>query len=91
MQAMAQSRFDVLISEIALPGEDGNSLITQIRALDESQGGQIPAVALTASAGETDRIRALESGFQIHLPKPISAGQLLTVVAGLAARGRKTL
>ncbi|MBD0335715.1 MAG: PAS domain-containing protein [Cyanobacteria bacterium Co-bin13] len=77
---------DVLLSDIGMPGEDGYSLIQKIRALPLEQGGRVPAVALTAYARESDRIQALESGFDVHVPKPIEPVQLLTVLARLAGR-----
>lgn len=86
LEALAEETFDVLISDIGMPEEDGYALIAKVRALDKERGGRIPAAALTAYAGEEDRIRTLRSGFQIHVPKPISPNELLAVVANLADR-----
>jgi CheY-like chemotaxis protein len=86
LEALAEEAFDVLISDIEMPEEDGYSLIAKVRALDKERGGRIPAVALTAYAGEEDRIRTLRSGFQIHVPKPVSPNELVAVVANLADR-----
>lgn len=87
LEAVAEEVFDVLISDIGLPDEDGYSLIAKVRALGKERGGKIPAAAaLTAYAGEEDRIRVLRSGFQIHVPKPISPSELVAVVANLAGR-----
>jgi CheY-like chemotaxis protein len=86
LEAMAEEAFDVLISDIGMPEEDGYSLIAKVRALDRERGGRIPAAALTAYAGEEDRIRTLRSGFQIHVPKPVSPNELVAVVANLADR-----
>jgi PAS domain S-box-containing protein len=86
LEAMAEEAFDVLISDIGMPEEDGYSLIAKVRALDKERGGRIPAAALTAYAGEEDRIRTLRSGFQIHVPKPVSPNELVAVVANLADR-----
>ena len=86
LEAMAEESFDVLISDIGMPEEDGYSLITKVRALDKERGGGIPAAALTAYAAEEDRIRTLRSGFQIHVPKPVSPNELVAVVANLADR-----
>lgn len=74
---------DVLISDIGMPQEDGYSLIRQVRSLPPDQGGNIPAAALTAYAGTEDRMRAIQSGFQLHLPKPIEPAELAIVVASL--------
>ncbi len=87
LEAVAEEVFDVLISDIGLPDEDGYSLIAKVRALGKERGGKIPAAAaLTAYAGEEARIRVLQSGFQIHVPKPISPSELIAVVANLAGR-----
>ncbi|MFN2493425.1 MAG: ATP-binding protein, partial [Pyrinomonadaceae bacterium] len=86
LEAMAEDTFDVLISDIGMPNEDGYSLIAKVRALTKERGGEVPAAALTAYAGEEDRIRVLRSGFQIHVPKPIGPGELVAVVANLAGR-----
>ncbi len=84
LEAIKTERFDVLVSDIGMPGEDGVSLITKVRALDKEQGGEIPAAALTAYVREEDRIQMLNSGFQIHLPKPVNPNELVAVVAILA-------
>jgi CheY-like chemotaxis protein/anti-sigma regulatory factor (Ser/Thr protein kinase) len=86
LEAMAEEAFDVLISDIGMPEEDGYSLIAKVRALSKERGGKIPAAALSAYASEEDRIRVLRSGFQIHVPKPISPSELIAVVANLAGR-----
>jgi two-component system, chemotaxis family, CheB/CheR fusion protein len=77
--------FDVLLSDISMPGEDGYSLIRQVRALGVDAGGQIPAAALTAYVRSEDQQKAIASGFQMHLAKPIESDQLTFVVANLAA------
>lgn len=84
MQVIAQSKPDVLVSDIAMPGVDGYSLIRQVRTLSSEQGGQIPAVALTAYAGEEQRTLALDSGFQMHVSKPVDPAELVAVVVKLA-------
>jgi CheY-like chemotaxis protein len=86
LEALGREAFDVLISDIGMPGEDGYALIAHVRALDRERGGRIPAAALTAYASEEDRIRTLRAGFQIHLPKPVSPSELVAVVANLAER-----
>ena len=77
---------DLLISDIGMPIEDGYSLIAKVRALPAEQGGQIPAVALTAYAAPTDGQRIIQSGYQIHLAKPIETDEFLSAIANLAAR-----
>jgi len=76
----------VLISDIGMPEEDGYVLIRRIRSLTEAEGGQIPAIALTAYARLEDRDKALLSGFQLHFPKPINPLDLVLVVANLVGR-----
>ena len=83
---LTQWRPDVLVSDIGMPGEDGYEMIRQLRALPEERGGHVPAVALTAYARTEDRVRALSSGYQIHVPKPVEPSELITVVASLAGR-----
>ena len=81
-------RPDFLISDLGMPGEDGYSLIGRVRALPADQGGQTPALALTAYARTGDRLRVLRSGFQIHVPKPVEPTELIVAVASLAGRGQ---
>lgn len=80
---------DVLVSDIGMPGEDGFSLIRRVRELPESQGGQVPALAVTAYARDEDRVRVVGAGFQQHVSKPVDAYGLLRGVAALAGRGRR--
>ncbi len=74
---------DVIISDIAMVGENGYDLIKKIRSLNAAQGGRIPAIALTAYAAASDRRQALLAGFQTHLPKPVNAGDLVAVILSL--------
>ncbi len=76
---------DVLLSDIAMPDEDGFSLIAKVRALPPERGGRVPAAALTALAGLDDRDRALAAGFQEHIPKPVDVHDLLRSIARLAS------
>ncbi len=78
--------YDVLLSDIGLPEEDGYALIRQVRSLSAEEGGQIPAAAMTAYAGDTDQTEALSAGFQTHVAKPIEPNRLISVVAALAGR-----
>ena len=74
---------DVLLADIAMPGEDGYSLIRKLRAQRGPRAAYIPAAALTAFAREEDRAAALSAGFQMHLAKPIDVGSLVAAVAEL--------
>lgn len=77
---------DVLVSDIEMPGEDGYTLIRKLRAMEAERGGQIPAVALTAHARVEDRMHALSSGYQMHVPKPVEPAELAVVIASLTGR-----
>ena len=77
---------DVLVSDLAMPGEDGYSLISKVRALEAESGKQIPAVALTAYVRVEDRARALAAGFNMFVPKPVEPNELITAIANLAVR-----
>ncbi len=77
---------DVLISDIGMPGEDGYDLIRKLRALPSDRGGKVPAVALTAYARVEDRLRALRSGYQMHVPKPVELAELVAVTDSLVKR-----
>jgi signal transduction histidine kinase len=86
LEAIAQFRPDVLISDLGMPEEDGYRLIAKVRALPAERGGQIPAAALTAYVRAEDRTRVLRAGFQLHVPKPFEPAELVAVVANLAGR-----
>ncbi|MGH7137442.1 MAG: ATP-binding protein, partial [Pirellulales bacterium] len=81
-----QSPPDVLISDIGMPDEDGYDLIRCLRRLPPSEGGGVPAIALTAFAREEDRLQALAAGFQVHATKPIEPAELIAAVQRLAGR-----
>jgi PAS domain S-box-containing protein len=89
LKAVSQFQPDVLVSDIGMPLEDGYSLICKVRQLSAEQGGEIPAIALTAYARAEDRMKAIASGFQMHIPKPVEPAELVTVVASLAKRTPK--
>jgi PAS domain S-box-containing protein len=89
LTALRERRPDILVSDIGMPGEDGYELIRRVRELPESQGGSLPAVALTAYAGKENRRQALEAGFQIHLSKPVDPGELASAIASLVRPANK--
>lgn len=80
---------DVLISDIAMPGEDGYSLIQRVRALQNDGKRSIPAIALTAFVRDVDRERALGAGFDMHLPKPIPVSSVIKAVFELSQPRRR--
>jgi len=90
LERLQQMNYDLLLSDIGMPGENGYRLMRRIRALPSAQGGQIPAVAVTAYAREEDRMQALSAGFQMHISKPIEPRQLLKVIIQLAGRTAST-
>ena len=77
------TRFDAMLCDIAMPGEDGYSLIRKVRAL-EPPASQLPAAAFTAHMREEDRAHALRAGFQLHIPKAVEPAQLIAQVRLLA-------
>jgi CheY-like chemotaxis protein len=81
LETLKREHVDVLLADIAMPGEDGYALIRHVRALDAT--ASIPAAALTALAREEDRQHALDAGFQLHLAKPIDGRALVAAVASL--------
>lgn len=82
---LAHTQPDVIVSDIAMPGEDGYQLIDQVRT---SRQKYIPAIALTAYARSEDRLRALDAGFQVHLSKPVNAQELVSVIAQLVKESK---
>jgi signal transduction histidine kinase/CheY-like chemotaxis protein len=83
LAVIERQHVDVLLADVAMPGEDGYSLLRRLRALEQSPARGIPAAALTAFAREEDRRDALAAGFQLHLAKPIDASTLVSAVAEL--------
>lgn len=81
-------RPDVLVSDIGMPGMDGYQFIERVRELTDEQGGNVPALALTAFAREEDKQRALRAGFQAHLAKPIESSVLIHTLSQLIIHGR---
>jgi CheY-like chemotaxis protein len=77
---------DVLVSDIGMPGQDGYDLMKQLRGSEGTDGARLPAIALTAFAGEDNRKRAIKGGFQTHLAKPVNPAALVMEIAKLAGR-----
>ena len=76
-------RLDAIISDLAMPGEDGYSLIDKIRTLETGTGKHIPAIALTAYVRVEDRTRALSAGFNLFVPKPVQPYELVAAIVNL--------
>ena len=83
---ITRQRPAALVSDIGMPHEDGYALMRRVRALPADQGGQIPALALTAYAQAEDAERAFEAGFQRHVAKPVDPLALVDLVLGLVGR-----
>jgi hypothetical protein len=84
LEVLRSENFDVIISDIGMPEEDGYSLIRKIRNLPKEQGGNLPVIALTAYARAEDRVQVLRSGFQMHIAKPVASSELIAAVANVA-------
>ncbi|PHM11436.1 PAS domain S-box protein [Nostoc sp. 'Peltigera malacea cyanobiont' DB3992] len=83
LQTLVQSQPDILLSDIGMPFMDGYMLLREVRKLLPEQGGQIPAIALTAYAGEINYNQAMAAGFQKHLPKPVDPVDLAAAIVSL--------
>lgn len=83
-----KNQFDIFISDVGLPGEDGYQLIRRIRQLPSAEGRQTPAIALTGYANLQDRIQALEAGFQEHLAKPVDFGELMKIIKNIIIQNK---
>jgi PAS domain S-box-containing protein len=84
LQAIERSSFDLIVSDIGMPDIDGYTLLQQIRSY--SPTSELPAIALTAYAGEFNRQQALAAGFQYHLAKPVDPTEMVNMVARLCER-----
>ena len=88
LELLSGQHVDVMLADLAMPGEDGYSLVRKVRSM-KGPASTTPAAALTALARDEDRQHSLDAGFQLHLAKPIDSKSLIAAVAGLAAL-RKT-
>jgi CheY-like chemotaxis protein len=86
LSIIPRERPDVLVSDIGMPEMDGFAFIAQVRASADPDVRDLPAAALTAYTRAEDRVRALESGFQVHLAKPIDPREVVAALAALARR-----
>lgn len=90
LRALQQFKPDVLVSDIGMPNEDGYALIRRVRMLEHRLGGNIPAIAVTGYARDSERDLALAAGFQLHLSKPIQQDELVAAIAKLGRRNALT-
>jgi CheY-like chemotaxis protein len=77
---------DILISDIAMPEQDGYDLLRKIRALPPERGGDVAAIAVSGYATRRDRERALAGGYQLHLAKPVEQSELVSAIASIVGR-----
>ncbi|WP_408035517.1 MULTISPECIES: ATP-binding protein [Nostocales] len=84
--ALDDFKADILVSDIGMPQIDGYMLMRQVRNRSPEQGGQIPAIALTAYAGEINQQQALAAGFQQHISKPVDPEELVQAIALLVGK-----
>jgi CheY-like chemotaxis protein len=90
MRRLVAQEFDVMLCDIGLPGEDGNSLMRRTRTL-RTPVGRIPALALSAFARDRDRQRARDAGFDGHLAKPMDPAGLIRTIIDLLGRRAATV
>lgn len=86
LEALVKLQPDILLSDIGMPIMDGYMLLRQVRQLPKDKGGEIPAIALTAYAGEIDYKQAMAAGFQRHIPKPVDPLDLAMAIAKLISQ-----
>ncbi len=86
LAALRRGRWDAVVSDIAMPGGDGYSFMRRLRDQDLLGHRHIPAIALTAHARPQDELRAIEAGFDVHLPKPVEADDLVKTIANIVER-----
>jgi PAS domain S-box-containing protein len=91
LERLRADRFDVLISDIGMPGMDGYGLIRRLREIETTLNHKTPAIALTAFANKDDREEALNAGYQMHLAKPVAAEEMTRAVASLVKVERQTV
>ncbi|WP_375511216.1 PAS domain S-box protein [uncultured Nostoc sp.] len=83
LQALSESIPDILISDIGMPKTDGYMLMREVRSRSPGQGGRVPAIALTAYAGEMNQQQAVAARFQMHISKPVDPDVLVKAIADL--------
>ena len=87
LRTLREQPVDILISDIAMPGENGYVLLNKWRDIEREQNKHaVPAIALTAYAREEDRQFASEAGFEIHLSKPVEAEKLISAIISVATK-----
>jgi PAS domain S-box-containing protein len=86
LRSCAQAQLPhIVITDIGMPNADGYEFLTQLRELPGEQGGRLPAIAVTAYAGPSDRERAIAAGFKVHIEKPVAPLALAAAIARVAS------
>ena len=78
--SLVRTKPDVIVSDINMPDRDGHQLLRMVRSRTVAEGGATPAIALSGYTSQNDKTRALLAGYQVHLSKPVSAGELLVTI-----------
>ncbi|URD49005.1 PAS domain-containing protein [Chroococcidiopsis sp. CCNUC1] len=86
--ALSQQMPDIILSDIGMPLIDGYMFLEKVKNIMQSRSLSIPAIALTAYAGEYDQQKAITAGFQLHLPKPIDPDELVKAIAEMVSTTR---
>lgn len=86
LKMLDESRPEVLVCDVSMPGVDGYTLVRRVRARQPERGGSVPAIAVTGYAAPEYRDRALSAGYQAYFAKPIDADELARVIARLTER-----
>jgi PAS domain S-box-containing protein len=89
IETLAKTRPDIVLADIGMAHSDGYDLIRRIRESSDAAVREVPAAALTAYARAEDRMRVLQSGFQMHLAKPVDPAELIVAVASLVKRAAR--
>lgn len=89
LKLLEQEAFDIVLSDIGMPGMDGYEFMRRLRKTEEGGSRLTPAIAITAYAAPEDRQRALLTGYQMHIGKPLEAAELIAAVANLKDLKRK--
>jgi CheY-like chemotaxis protein len=90
LDAIRQHQPDLILTDLAMPGEDGFAFIRKLRYLEPMHLRRIPAVALTAYVRREDRARLLDAGYQAHLAKPFDLAELTATAAALIGTRKRS-
>jgi CheY-like chemotaxis protein len=85
MDMISEHRPHVVVTDLAMPDQDGFTLLRQLRARGADHGGMTPIIALTAYARPEDQVQSFEAGFQAHLSKPVNPAELVEAIYRLAS------